>query len=89
MPVHVQPKARRDAVVGVIDGRLKVAVRQPPERGKANRAVLQLLAETLGVRKNALCLVSGHTSSRKTVRVQGLSATTLEQRLQEILRSDS
>jgi uncharacterized protein (TIGR00251 family) len=73
--LKVQPKARREAVVGWTpdpDGvALKLAVGAPPEDGKANAAVIALLAETLGVAKSAISVVSGATDRRKLVEIRG------------------
>jgi uncharacterized protein (TIGR00251 family) len=52
---------------------LKVKVAQPPEDGRANRAVVEFLAGVLGVPAGSITLVSGHTSPQKTLRVLGIS----------------
>jgi uncharacterized protein YggU (UPF0235/DUF167 family) len=59
----------------------KLRVAAPPERGKANDATLDLLAETLGLAATDLRLVSGHGSRDKTVEVLGLTADEAERRL--------
>ena len=78
--LKVQPKARREGVAGLIpdaDGldsagwALKVAVGAPPEDGKANEAVVALLAKSLGVAKSAISVVSGATDRRKLVEIRG------------------
>jgi uncharacterized protein (TIGR00251 family) len=73
--LKVQPKARRSRVEGIgpdIEGAaLKLAVTAPPEDGKANAAVIALLAETLGVAKSAVSVVSGATDRRKLVEIRG------------------
>jgi uncharacterized protein (TIGR00251 family) len=73
--LKVQPKARRDAVAGFApdpDGQvLKVSVGAPPEDGKANAAVIALLAKALGVAKSAISVVSGATDRRKVVEIRG------------------
>ena len=83
--LRVQPRASRSAVVGPFDvgarRRLKVAVTAAPADGKANAAVIQLLARPLGVSKASLALVRGKTSRDKEVRVDGLSAEEVRQRL--------
>ncbi len=65
--LRVKPAAKRNAVVGVHGGALKVAVAAPPEHGRANEAVVALLAETLGVAPSAVTIVAGETSRDKTV----------------------
>jgi hypothetical protein len=58
-------------VAGVLGQRLKVRVAAPAEAGKANRAVVRLLKDWLGVRD--VEIVAGSSSAEKTVRVGGLS----------------
>lgn len=74
--VKVQPKARRDAVLGIApaaDGpRLRLAVTAAPEDGRANRAVAALLARALGVAPSAVAVVAGKTSREKTLAVEGV-----------------
>ncbi|HEV8611289.1 MAG TPA: DUF167 domain-containing protein [Thermoanaerobaculia bacterium] len=69
--VKVVPGASRSEVVGPLGNRLKVRVAAPPEGGRANRAVVDLLREWLGVRD--LEIIAGASSREKTVRVSGLS----------------
>jgi uncharacterized protein len=60
---------------------LKVQVAAPPERGKANEAVAELLATTLGLRPNQLALVQGHTQPRKVFQVSGIDQASLDAKL--------
>src|SRR5260370_39387770 len=68
---------------------LKVKVGAPPEGGRANDAVLALLAEVLGVPATALTLVGGSASRSKRVRVTGLSGRLLERRLELAMGGDA
>ena len=70
--VRVQPRASCDRVLGFREGTLRVSVTAPPEGGKANSAVLELLAATLGVAKSRLRIVRGHAARNKLVVVEGL-----------------
>lgn len=79
--VKVVPGSARTRVVGRLGDALKVAVAAPPERGRANQAVIRLLAERLGVAKNTVKITAGETSARKTVFVSGVSAATCRSRL--------
>lgn len=72
--IKAVPGAKRDEVAGRLGERLKVRVSQPPEGGKANRAICELLAAELGVRPGAVTIMRGHSSAEKTVRVEGVSA---------------
>jgi len=78
LKVRVQPKASRDAIVGEHDGALKVAVTAPPDKGKANKAVVELLASKLGVPKSNIELVTGSTSRDKTVAIRGVTKEAVE-----------
>ena len=66
----------------------KIRVAAPPERGRANDAVVALLATTLGVVAGDIRVVSGHGSRDKMVEVAGLAATDLEARLASATRKD-
>ena len=81
LPVRAQPGARRNGVIGVRNGRLKVAVTQVAERGKANDAVLLVLAESLALRLAQLELVAGTTNRDKTVLVRGINVVELSARI--------
>ena len=67
--VHVQPKARANAVKGWHGAALRVSVTAAPEDGKANRAVIKLLAETFDVAPSSINLVRGATSREKWFRL--------------------
>jgi uncharacterized protein (TIGR00251 family) len=77
--LKVQPKARREGILGWTpdpDGvALKLAVGAPPEDGKANAAVIALLAKTFRVAKSAISVVSGATDRRKLVEIRGDEAS--------------
>lgn len=74
IPVRVQPRASRDAIVGVHDGALKVALRAPPVEGEANAALVAFLAKKLGVAKREVSIVQGATGRQKLVAVRGITA---------------
>lgn len=81
LAVKVSPKASRDAVLGWHGEALKVAVTAVPERGKANAAVQELLAEVLRVPKSAVQLLRGDTHSQKQFEIAGLDEAELRARL--------
>ena len=70
--VRVQPNASRSEVVGFQGDMLRVRVSAPALEGKANKALVVLLAEWLEVSKSAITLVRGHTSRDKVVEVRGV-----------------
>ena len=79
--VKVVPGASRTRVVGAWNRALKVAVAAPPERGKANDALIKLLAATFDVHTADIAIVSGQTSPLKKVAVTGLTAAAARERL--------
>ena len=83
--LHVQPGAGRTAVVGRHGDALKVRVAAPPEGGRANEAVLALVAETLGVGRDAVELTGGPASRSKRVRVTGVEAEDVARLLADAL----
>lgn len=72
--VKVQPHAGRTAVLGEHAGMLKLAVTAPPEKGKANSQVIELLSRALGVSRSAVQILSGETSREKVVRIHGVKS---------------
>ena len=85
LPVKARPGARRNAIDGVHAGALKVSVTQAAEKGKANAAIIALLAKEIGVSKSAIQLSSGATNSQKNFLVKGISVKKLLERLSEII----
>jgi uncharacterized protein (TIGR00251 family) len=79
--VRVVPGASRSGVAGRHGESWKLRVCRPPERGKANAAVLELLSDTLRVPRRQLELVSGGGARDKVVEVTGLSLAEAEERL--------
>ncbi len=67
--LRVKPGARKTAIVGIHGGALKVSVAALPEKGKANRAVVKLLAEALGLPPSAVTITSGETSQDKAAEI--------------------
>jgi uncharacterized protein len=81
LEVLVQPRASRTRAVGEHDGRLKIQLAAPPVDGEANAALVEFLADALGVRKADVVIARGETGRRKSVRVAGVSAAVAVGRL--------
>ena len=86
--LRVSPGANRGAVVGRYGWAWKIRVAAPPEGGRANDAVVRLLAETLSVPRDAVTLVSGQTARDKIVELAGIEGTVVEQRLSSAARKE-
>ncbi len=85
LPVRAQPGARRNGVQGEQAGALKVAVTAPPQDGRANEALAEVLRAALGLKRSQLELVGGLTSRDKRFLVRGLARAELERRLAALL----
>lgn len=81
LAVKVAPRASEDGIQGWVGDALKVRVRAAPERGRANAAVIAVLARALDLPRPALRIVAGPTSSRKLVEIDGLTAAEARRRL--------
>jgi uncharacterized protein len=81
LTVKVVPGSSRTQVAGTLDGKVKVKVAAPPEKGKANDCLIDFLAQALGCRKKDIQLLSGQTQPVKQLRIAGLSIETVFQRL--------
>lgn len=87
LPVKAHAGARRNAIEGVHDGSLRISVTQAPEKGKANKAIAELLAKALKLRKSQVELISGEASPQKKFLVRGVTAAELNARIEEISAS--
>ena len=82
--VKVAAGSSRSEVTGLLGQEwLKVAVTAPPEGGKANKAVCNLLAEVFGVARGHVRVANGHTRPQKTIEITGLHLTDATERLRE------
>jgi hypothetical protein len=82
LPVKIVPGARRTKYLGEWQGRARIAVAAPPEKGRANEAVVEFLAGLLGLAPRRLAVVSGHAHPLKTIRIEGAAADDVAAALQ-------
>lgn len=84
--VRVRPGARDERLRGWHgDGSLRIEVTAPPEGGRANEAVVRLLAGILGVRRGDVAVIQGHAARSKVIEVQGLGEPELRERIERSL----
>jgi uncharacterized protein len=81
--LRVSPGSRRTELVGRHGDAWKVRVSAPPEGGRANDAVLDLLASRLDLPRRSLSIVSGHTGREKVVQMDGIDRAESLRRLEE------
>jgi uncharacterized protein (TIGR00251 family) len=77
LKVKVVPGSSRNGIVGWLGDALKINVTVPPEKGKANDAVVELLAAALGIATDDISVVSGHSSPAKVMAVAGMDDETI------------
>lgn len=70
--VFVAPRSSGNKVLGLHDGKVKVALTAPPVEGAANNALIAFLAKVLGVSKSSVAIVAGETSRKKSISVEGI-----------------
>ena len=83
LSVKVIPSSSKDCIVGCLGDSLKIKVQAPPERGKANRSVIKILAKTLGISPKSISIVSGETSTNKVFVVNGITKDGIIQKLKK------
>jgi uncharacterized protein YggU (UPF0235/DUF167 family) len=86
LAVRLQPGARRAGVRGrLADGTLRLAVTEPPEAGRANRALIELVCELLGIEPPQVRLARGGSSRSKTLAIEGIAPAELERRVARLV----
>ena len=81
LSVRLTPRASHEEIAGFEGETLRVRVTAPPVEGRANRALVRLLAKRLGLPLGAVHVVTGQTSRSKVAAIDGLDATELRRRL--------
>lgn len=79
--IWAQPGAKKNMVVGEMDGAIKIKVAAPPVDGKANKELVTFIAKKLGLKKNAVTIESGEKSRRKTISIEGMEADDARRKL--------
>jgi uncharacterized protein (TIGR00251 family) len=79
--VKVHPRAKKNAITGQVGEALKLALTAPPVEGRANQACVEFLAEVLNVPRSSVTIAAGENSRNKLIRVHGLFAAQVEERL--------
>ena len=79
--VRVHPRAKKDAITGALGDALKLSLTAPPIEGRANEACIEFLAKLLKVPRTSVSIASGLSSRNKVIRVVGVSADYVRDRL--------
>lgn len=89
LPVRAQPGSRQNAIKGEQNGALKVAVTQVAEKGKANKAIVEVLCDALALRKSQVELLAGETAASKKFLIRELAFEQLQAQLATLLSTPS
>ncbi len=81
LKLRIVPNAKRDEVLGEHGGAVKIKIAAPAIEGKANEAVLEFIAEKLGVHRREITLIAGEKSRDKLIEIASLDATEARARL--------
>ncbi|MGE5323391.1 MAG: DUF167 domain-containing protein [Actinomycetota bacterium] len=79
--VKVHPRARKNAIAGTVGDALKLSLTAPPVGGRANQAVIEFFADIFAIPRSSVSIASGETSRNKIVRVSGITAERVRERL--------
>lgn len=79
--VKVHPRARKNAITGIVGDAVKLALTAPPVEGRANQAVIEFFADLFAIPRSSVSIASGETSRNKIVRVAGITAERVRERL--------
>jgi uncharacterized protein (TIGR00251 family) len=83
--VKIVPSSSRDSIVGWLGESLKIKVKAPPEQGKANAAVIELLASILEIEQKRIAVVNGHLSPVKVLMIEGFEDAEIVALLQGVI----
>ncbi len=89
LTVRVTPRARRTEIGELMaDGTLRIRVQQPPVEGKANKALIEFLADLLDVRKRRIEIVAGEHGLDKIVSILDMTAKEVQERIEAVLEEE-
>lgn len=72
IPIRIQPRASKNEVALMENGKLKIRLTAPPVDGAANEALVRFLAERLSIAKSRVEIISGHAGREKIIRISGM-----------------
>jgi uncharacterized protein (TIGR00251 family) len=86
LPVRAAAGSRRNAILGIRNGAVRVAVTAAPEKGKANKAIIAVLSEALSIPKSMIQLIAGETSQQKRFLLVGADGESIRQSIEVLER---
>lgn len=85
LSIKVIPSSSNDCIVGWLEDRLKIKVKAPADKGKANKAVVSVIEKSLSLQKGSVSIESGLTSSKKIISITGYDATDIAAKLSTLI----
>jgi uncharacterized protein (TIGR00251 family) len=85
LQVKVHPRARKNAITGVVGDAIKIALTAPPVEGRANEACVKFLSEFLNVPRSSVTIAAGESSRQKLIRIAGMTAAQVEEKLRAVI----
>ncbi len=79
--VHLQPRAKKNEIVGIHGDSIKIRLKAPPVDGKANEEARRFLAKVLGIKRQQVILKTGTTSRSKSFLIKDVDLNTIEKKL--------
>lgn len=89
LPIKVIPSSSRDCIVGWLEDTLKIKVKAPADKGKANKAVIHVIEKSLLLQKGSVSIESGLTACKKTISITGYENTDINARLTAAIDKNS
>ncbi len=87
LKLKVIPSSSKDCIAGWLDDTLKVKVKAPPEKGKANKAIIKVLEKNLELPKGSITITSGSTSCRKVIEINCSDDAIIHKKLTDLCNS--
>jgi uncharacterized protein (TIGR00251 family) len=85
--IKLHPRAKKNAITGTLGDALKVSLTAPPVEGRANEGCIEFFADLLKLPRSSITIAAGQTSRNKLIRIAGLTAAEVEQRLRSVVNN--
>jgi uncharacterized protein (TIGR00251 family) len=80
LSVRVIPNASKNEILGLTDGVWRVKIAAPPDKGKANKELIEFFSKRLGLKKDKVSILKGHTSHSKLIAIEGKTQQEISQK---------
>ena len=87
LQIKVIPSSSKDCIVGWLENTLKIKVKAPADKGRANKAVIKLLEGNLELAKGSISITNGTTSGNKIIEIDGINDDVIHQKVSVILNN--